>query len=86
MAICEICNQEMLTIDSCLEDQNRIPYGLETAWAEYNIRHLPARCEDCNVKLGSIHHKDCDVEECSRCHNQLLSCKCSLDINANGRS
>jgi hypothetical protein len=53
MAIREICNQEMLTADGCLEDQNRIPYGLETAWEQYNIRHLSARCEDCNVKLGS---------------------------------
>jgi hypothetical protein len=43
MAICEICNQEMLTADGCLEDQNRMPYGLETVWAEYNIRHLPAK-------------------------------------------
>jgi hypothetical protein len=78
MAICENCNQEMLLADSCKENQGRIPYGLETAWAEYNIKILPARCGDCNVKLGSIHHKDCDVEECSRCQKQLLSCNCSV--------
>ena len=78
MAICETCNQEMLLADSCTEDLGRIPYGLEAAWAEYNIKILPARCDDCNVKLGAIHHKDCDVEECSRCQNQLLSCGCSI--------
>ena len=78
MAICEVCNREMLTADSCLEDQNRIPYGMETVWDKYNIKNLSARCDDCNVKLGSIHHKDCDVEECSNCHNQLISCKCPV--------
>jgi hypothetical protein len=51
MAICQTYNQEMLTVDSCLEDQNRIPYGMETIRAKYNIRHIPARCEDCNVEL-----------------------------------
>ena len=79
MAICEVCNQEMLTVDSCKEDQKRIPYGKEVAWAEYNVKRLPARCHDCNVKLGSIHHNGCDVEECSSCHNQLMSCKCSVN-------
>lgn len=37
MAICEVRNQEMLTADSCNQDEKRIPYGLETVWAEYNI-------------------------------------------------
>jgi hypothetical protein len=38
MAICKVCNQEMLTADSCEQDQKRIAYGLETVWAEYNIK------------------------------------------------
>lgn len=79
MAICEVCDQEMLTADSCLNDQTRIVYGQETVWAEYKVKHLPARCHDCNVKLGAIHHNGCDVEECSQCHNQLISCKCAVN-------
>lgn len=79
MAICEACNREMLIADSCLERGEGIPYGQETVWAEYNIRRLPTRCHDCNVKLGSFHHTGCDVEECALCHNQLISCKCSIN-------
>jgi hypothetical protein len=78
MAICEVCNQEMLRADSCKQDQRRIPYGLETVWDEFNIKILPAKCDDCNVKLGAIHHTGCDVEECPRCHNQLLGCGCFI--------
>ena len=52
---------------------------METVWDKYNIKNLPARCDDCNVKLGSIHHNGCDVEECSSCHNQLISCKCFVN-------
>jgi hypothetical protein len=76
MAICELCNQEMLVADGCVEQQDHIPYGLETVWDEYKIKRVPDRCHDCNVKLGSIHHKDCDLEECSSCHGQLISCGC----------
>jgi hypothetical protein len=79
MAICEVCDREMLTADGCKPDQRRIPYGLETVWGEYKISRLPARCHDCNVKPGSIHHDGCDLEECSNCHNQLIGCKCSIN-------
>jgi hypothetical protein len=79
MAICEACNREMLTADSCSERQGHIPYGLETVWAKYKIHILPDRCDDCNVKLGSFHHLECDMEECPNCHEQILSCKCPVN-------
>ncbi len=32
------------------------------------------KCADCGVKLGKLHWKGCDVEECPICGRQLISC------------
>jgi hypothetical protein len=36
-------------------------------------------CHDCGVIYGTIHHVECDCERCPQCHEQLLSCGCTVD-------
>lgn len=37
------------------------------------------RCYDCNVVKGGFHHSGCEVEECPRCSNPILICRCPGD-------
>jgi hypothetical protein len=34
-------------------------------------------CPDCGVGRGGIHHPGCDIEQCPRCHEQLITCDCA---------
>lgn len=85
MAMCEYCNQEMLTANGCFgapveyEDGTEVKpirYG-DGAWAASLNKEAQPRCHDCNAKWGEYHHPGCDMEECPICHGQLISCNCT---------
>ena len=75
MAICEWCDQEMMTATSCPGNMTiKFPDGTEMLSIHYNPpSHI---CHDCNVEPGQKHHPGCDMERCPRCDGQLISCGC----------
>ena len=36
-------------------------------------------CSDCFAKAGQYHAIGCDLEECPKCHRQMISCGCAID-------
>lgn len=51
-----------------------IPYGYEK---DYNpVSPNSSSCPCCNVRVGGVHHKECIIEECPKCHSQLINCNC----------
>ncbi len=67
-----------LTIDGV--QWKRIPYGYERQHEQmeplYSPTYTDRPCHDCLTKKGDLHNLGCDVEMCSRCHHQLISCGC----------
>ena len=53
----------------------RIAYGSESV--DWGSDERP--CHDCRVLQGELHVSGCDVEECPRCHEQLITCDCEAE-------
>ena len=51
----------------------------EVAWGDYEDEETT--CGDCGCHLGEQHLPECDVQECPRCREQMLSCDCGLMYN-----
>jgi hypothetical protein len=66
MAVCTICDQEMLALVACTQTMYeiggrrvrrlRFPEGDGLTWPEH--------CGDCGTPMGGLHHPGCDLERC----------------------
>ena len=81
MAVCTVCDNEMLHGAGCSEaplrigdsDYEPIRWGGETG---YQFCDMSARCGDCGVARGAVHHHGCDLEQCPACDGQAVTCGC----------
>jgi len=83
MAICNLCDREMLDPATVSRIVRPIAYVGEAPRPQVPYRNEDGRelCHDCSVAAGGVHHPGCDMEECPRCGHQLLSCECELQEN-----
>ena len=56
MAVCPSCDRDMTTASSCTDTAYAAPYT-----------DIEARCRDCNVAAGGLHHPGCLVGRCAVC-------------------
>jgi hypothetical protein len=79
-AICQRCNQDMMDVDSCTRHSLNIGgtayFRVKLGSEHRGLQEFGARCGDCNVTRGSLHHLHCDMEECPKCAGQLIACGC----------
>lgn len=78
--VCSRCNNDIQFSSTCIcskvvyNDKTFMPvkFGEEKNTDFSDIE----RCNDCNVIKGAFHHNWCEAEECPKCGNPMLICKC----------
>lgn len=79
MTLCLTCKRYVMDADSCTADGIRFPDGESLAavpFGEESADEGADQCPDCGVDRGGYHHPGCDVAECPRCGEPLVSCGC----------
>lgn len=52
-----------------------VPYGRE------RFAEAPGtQCDECGVRQGGTHHAGCGLEECPRCGDLILGCRCRIPL------
>ena len=75
MAICDVCDNEMITGRSCTT--RRLHHESQVFGLQPHRGRSP--CGDCGVAPGGAHHLGCDLARCPTCGGQLISCGCPFD-------
>lgn len=83
MAVCKYCKKEMRDESVVTCEGNR---GVKIDGKEYkpNTSNFDneKRCHDCNIvnQEGNAHHVGCDMEQCQKCGDQLITCDCESQM------
>jgi hypothetical protein len=78
MAVCEICEKDMLVVEGCQDKDYVIDGERYPAIPHFDIFGEGENCHDCNAKEGELHHTGCDNEECPSCGMQFIGCDCDV--------
>lgn len=80
--ICEFCQNEMDTAESCVGNHTALfPDGERLPTLPYaHPTDENARCGDCGVAVGGNHHPGCLRERCPRCYGQRDGCPCGSTV------
>lgn len=82
MVACKDCKKEMQdkSTESCTYDMIKINGIWMKRWANWFDGNK--RCHDCNIvnTMGNLHHFGCDMERCPNCQQQLIVCKCTVEM------
>jgi hypothetical protein len=66
--------------DLALEGGSSVP---RVKWGDETPDYWPDAgqgvCGDCHAGAGQYHHLGCDIEQCGRCREQLITCDCPYD-------
>jgi hypothetical protein len=81
---CRVCLEPLGVSVSCDAQRRRgvTRYGadMDAEWYRDDVvPGLPARCHDCAVAIGAVHHQGCCVAWCTACDDQRLCCPCDDD-------
>jgi hypothetical protein len=79
--LCRACWQDITVALTCDAQQREgvTYYGgdIDADWYRNDVApHLPARCRDCGVARGGLHHPHCTQAGCTRCNQQRATCTC----------